>query len=108
MYVTMSKFFGPSPGLPSVYWAFVNPGGEDLCNLTVTRSGVIASADGLSLAYPTVAGREDGGAVVSYSFSGNNTQLTNGQGPAFAGQGVLPSVRLRNCGQDQCTRYALS
>lgn len=56
-----------------------------LCKASRKKWGFIASADGLALAYPVIAARPDGTAVVVYSYSGATEELPHSLGPAYPG-----------------------
>ena len=88
LYYTGSEYYGLDD-VPSIYWAFIDPGlGSNLLctgSLRIKAQGMIASRQGLALAYPVIAAKPGGlSAVVAYAYSGNVT-LSNGLGPAYAG-----------------------
>lgn len=85
LYIVSGEFWGVNETrVPAIYWAILKPT-EDICYLTREDQGMVASAEGLSLAYPVIAGRPDGGAVLAYSFSGP-TVMAGGRFPAFPGE----------------------
>lgn len=88
LYTTMSEYFGiESVRVPSIYWAIVATyPGSGLCKAARKKWGFIASQDGLALAYPIVAAREDGSAIVVYSYSGDTEELPHSLGPAYPGE----------------------
>jgi len=85
--VATSEWFGEGDArLPSIYWAVVDPS-PNLCKLTVERRGVVASEDGLALAYPSIAAHAQGGVILAYSYAGNTTVTLDGVSyPAYAGE----------------------
>lgn len=89
VYLTTSEFFGSgSNRVPSVYWAVIEPGTLATGGITVQGSGVIASKDGLALAFPVIAALSHGegaprGAVIAYSYS--KAGEVAGIGKAYAG-----------------------
>jgi hypothetical protein len=88
LYTTMSEYFGiESIRVPSIYWAIVatHPG-SGLCKAARKKWGFIASQDGLALAYPVIAARADGSAIVVYSYSGETEELPHSLGPAYPGE----------------------
>lgn len=87
LYTTFSEFFGSHDmRVPSIYWAIIatHPG-SGLCKAARKKWGFIASQDGLALAYPVIAARDDGTAVVVYSFAGN-VELDHSLGFAHPGE----------------------
>lgn len=85
VYLTTSEFFGSgSNRAPSVYWAVIEPGTLATGGIPVQGSGVIASKDGLALAFPVIAALSNGeGVVVAYSYSRSGEVA--GIGRAYAG-----------------------
>lgn len=85
IFLTTSEFYGSgSNRVPSVYWAVIEPGTLATGGITVQGSGVIASKDGLALAFPVIAALNNGeGAVVAYSYSKSGEVA--GIGAAYAG-----------------------
>lgn len=82
----MSEFFGvENVRMPSIYYGIIatHPG-TGLCKAARKKWGFIASHDGLALAYPVVAARKDGSAIVFFSYSGAK-QLPHSLGPAYPG-----------------------
>jgi hypothetical protein len=57
---------------------------DDICKLSRKDHGLVASADGLALAYPVIAARPKGGALLAFSFSGKGT-CAGGKAPAYPG-----------------------
>lgn len=98
LYTTMCEFFGQHElRMPSIYWAIIatHPG-SGLCKAARKKWGFIASADGLGLAYPVIAAKHDGGALVVYAYAGSD-QLPSSLGPAH------PGKTLDACCQDCST-----
>jgi hypothetical protein len=96
VYLTTSEFFGSgSNRVPSVYWAVIEPGTLATGGITVQGSGVIASQDGLALAFPVIAALNNGeGAVIAYSYSKSGEVASIGK--AYAGAWTeLPSSERR-------------
>lgn len=88
LYTTMSEYFGVEEmRMPSIYWAIIatHPG-SGLCKAARKKWGFIASQDGLALAYPVIAARQDGTALVVYSYSGETDELPHSLGPAYPGK----------------------
>lgn len=69
--------------MPSIYWAIIKST-DNLCELARKDHGLIASQDGLALAYPVIAARQDGGALVGFSYSGKGG-VAGGRHPAYPG-----------------------
>lgn len=95
LYTTMSEFFGvENVRMPSIYYGIIatHPG-TALCKAARKKWGFIASQDGLALAYPVIAARKDGSAIVFFSYSGAK-QLPHSLGPAYPGnaQPAAPDV----------------
>lgn len=90
LYTTMSEFFGAENiRMPSIYWAIISTHpGSGLCKAARKKWGFIASEDALALAYPVIAARPDGSALVVYSFSGCE-ELPHSLGLAFPGGCLL-------------------
>jgi hypothetical protein len=87
LYITTGEFWGANDTrLPSIYWAVIRPT-DDICQLSREDQGMLASEDGLSLAYPVIAASKSGGAVLAYSYSGPS-EMANGV-DAFPGEGVV-------------------
>lgn len=85
LYLVTGEYWGANETrVPSVYWAILKPT-DDICQLTREDQGMVASQDGLALAYPVIAGRHDGSAVLAYSYSGAGT-LASGMFQAFPGE----------------------
>lgn len=57
---------------------------DDICKLTRKDHGLVASQDGLALAYPVIAARPKGGALLAFSYSGKGT-IAGGKSPAHPG-----------------------
>lgn len=84
LYVATGEYWGYNTiRMPSIYWSIIKAAGS-LCELTRTDHGLIASQDGLALAYPVIAARADGGALVAFSYSGKGT-IAGGYYPAYPG-----------------------
>jgi hypothetical protein len=85
LYLVTGEFWGTnSTRLPSIFWAIIKPT-QDICHLSREDQGMVASKDGLALAYPVIAGKKEGGAVVAFSFSGSGS-MANGLRPAYPGK----------------------
>jgi hypothetical protein len=85
LYVATGEYWGYDyVRMPSIYWAVIKST-ENLCELTRKDHGLIASQDGLALAYPVIAAREGGGALVAFSYSGKGG-IAGGKHPAFPGE----------------------
>lgn len=88
LYLTTSEYFGKGDAdqrLPSVYWAVVEPTLPGLCALKRKDWGVVASSEGLSLAFPVIAARKEApGAALAFNYGGAKT-VSNSAYPAFAG-----------------------
>lgn len=100
LYTTMSEFFGKGDmRMPSIYWAIISTHpGSGLCKAARKSWGFIASDNGLALAYPVIAARKDGSAMVVYSYSGME-DLPHSLGPAYPGESNLClSHRVNNNG----------
>lgn len=96
LYVATGEYWGYDYiRMPSIYWSIIKTAGS-LCELTRTDHGIIASRDGLALAYPVIAAREDGGALVAFSYSGKGF-VAGGGYPAYPGACVwLPAGLSRD------------
>jgi hypothetical protein len=70
--------------MPSIFWAVINPT-DDICHLSREDQGMVASEEGLSLAYPVIAATKRGGAVLAYSYSGPH-RMANGLFTAYPGE----------------------
>jgi hypothetical protein len=83
----MGEFFGQHDlRMPSIYWAIISTHpGTGLCKAARKKWGFIASEDGLALAYPVIAAKNDGGALVVFAYSGSEN-LPHSLGPAHAGE----------------------
>lgn len=93
LYLVTGEYWGSNETrVPSIYWAALRPT-EDICQLSREDQGMVASDDGLALAYPVIAGRKSGGAVIAFSFSGNDT-MANGLRKAYPGEGGLLDAAL--------------
>jgi hypothetical protein len=94
LYVATGEYWGYDYiRMPSVYWAVIKAT-DNLCELTRKDHGLIASQDGLALAYPVIAAREDGGALVAFSYSGKGA-IAGGRYPAYPGATACSCCR--NC-----------
>lgn len=84
VYLTTSEFYGSGASrVPSIYWAVVEPASLATGGINVQGSGVIASKDGIALAFPTIAALASGdGAVVAYSYSTSGSVAGVGRGYA--------------------------
>lgn len=58
--------------MPSIYWAVIK-NTDDMCKLSRKDHGLVASSEALALAYPVIAPREDGCALLAFSFGGKGT-----------------------------------
>jgi hypothetical protein len=87
----MCEFFGKDElRMPSIYWAIISTHpGSGLCKAARKKWGFIASEDGLALAYPVIAAKKDGSALVVYAFSGAG-DLPHGLGAANPGAVLVP------------------
>ena len=75
--------------LPALYWAIIDPSPK-LCKPSVMDWGVVASEQGLALAFPVIAAREDCGALLAFAYGGNMDITLNGNTyPAYAGEAHL-------------------
>lgn len=107
LYLVTGEYWGATNAtrIPSIYWAALKPT-DDICKLSREDQGMVASKDGLALAYPVIAGRKKGGAVIAFSFSGNDT-MANGLRKAYPGEGrdwcVQPETWLGWAGQKGVT-----
>lgn len=81
------EFFGVGgTSVPSIYWAIIDPS-PDLCTPSLLDWGMVASEQGLALAFPAMAAREECGALLAYVYGGNTTLLLDGNSyPAYAGE----------------------
>lgn len=86
VFIATSEFFGAEEDrLPAIFWAIVDPSAK-LCSPSLANWGVVASINGLSLAYPVITGRHDCGAFLAFAYGGNTTIELNGETyPAYAG-----------------------
>lgn len=93
VYVATSEYFGVgNTRVPSIYWAVVDPS-ENLCKPSLEDWGLLASEQGLALAYPVIAPR-DCGAFLAYAYGGNTTIKLDGVSrPAYAGELVGRATR---------------
>jgi hypothetical protein len=108
LYLTTGEYWGSEETrVPSIYWAVINPS-DDICHLKREDQGMVASEEGLSLAYPVIAGTKSGGAVLAYSYSGAN-KLTNGN-KAYPGElaffGGTRGGRRSLCQLDTCDQHS--
>jgi hypothetical protein len=84
LYFTASEYWGSgSVRVPSIYWAIVKPN-HGLCAVKRQDWGVVASDEGLALAFPVIAARKDGSVALAFAYSGAGT-VSNGHYPAFPG-----------------------
>lgn len=84
LYVATGEYWGYDyVRMPSIYWAIIKST-DNLCDLTRKDHGLIASQDGLALAYPVIAARDNGGALVAFSYSGKGG-IAGGRYPAYPG-----------------------
>lgn len=86
VYLTTSEFYDSGAArLPSIYWAVIEPNNLATGQVTVRGSGVVASKDGMALAFPVVAALSSGdGMVIAFSYSKGGT--VQGLGQAYAGE----------------------
>jgi len=86
VYIATTEFFGDRDSrTPSIYWAVVDPS-HGLCKPALKNWGMVASADGLTLAYPVIAACERG-VFLAYAYSGSgNLNLKAQSYPAYAGE----------------------
>jgi hypothetical protein len=96
VYLTSSEFYGSgAKRVPSIYWAIIEPGSLATGAINVQGSGVIASKDGMALAFPAIAALEDAeGAVVAYSYS--TSAVVAGVGAGYAGELLLCAPGARS------------
>jgi hypothetical protein len=69
--------------VPSIYWAAVKPN-YGLCAVKRLDWGVVASEEGLALAFPVIAARKDGSVALAFAYSGAGT-VSDGHHPAYPG-----------------------
>jgi hypothetical protein len=69
--------------MPSIYWSIVKPN-TGLCAVKRLDWGVVASEEGLAVAYPVVAARKDGSVTLAFAYSGAG-QISDNQYPAYPG-----------------------
>lgn len=85
LYLATGEYWGyDTIRMPSIYWAILKVT-DDLCKLSRKDHGLVASQDGLALAYPVIAARKEGGALLAFSYSGKGS-IAGGQYPAYAGK----------------------
>lgn len=97
MYIATTEFYGDKDSrTPSIYWVVVDPS-PGLCKPALKDWGMVASADGLTLAYPVIAACERG-VFLAYAYSGSvNISLKAQSYPAYAGEWrVIPLAQLGN------------
>lgn len=91
VYVTRSEFWGEGTSrIPAIYWAYFTIGNSDLCtsDLALPQAGLVSSQDNLALAFPVIGARDDGGAVLAFSYGGAGGLPGGGQ--AYAGVATAP------------------
>lgn len=85
LYLATGEYWGDnSTRVPSIYWAVIKPT-DDICHLSREDQGMVASDDGLALAYPVIVAAKEGGAVLAYSYSGAD-KMADGTLPAYPGE----------------------
>lgn len=106
VYLATTNFFGAGYNrVPSIFWAIVDPS-IHLCKPSLLDWGVVASEQGLALAFPVMAARAECGAFIAYAYGGNTT-LTLGPNayPAYAGECVQQHSQQDTVGVSRrCTR----
>lgn len=89
LYFTTSEFWGSGAiRMPSVYYGIVQPG-AGLCAVSRLEWGVVASQDGLALAYPVIAARKETSATLAFAYSGAGS-ISDGVYPANPGRPQMP------------------
>lgn len=85
LYLTTSEYWGSGHiRMPSLYWSILKPG-AGLCTAQRLCWGVLASQDGLALAYPVIAAaKEEDEAVMAFAYSGAGT-ISDSKYPAYPG-----------------------
>jgi len=85
LYLTTEEYWGSgSIRMPSLYWAIFKPG-AGLCTAKRVCWGVLASQDGLALAYPVIAAAKgEDEAVMAFAYSGAGT-VSEGKFAAYPG-----------------------
>ena len=79
VYVASTDFFGErNVRVPSIYYAVIEPGPR-LCQPNLRDWGVVASADGLALAFPVIAAMDNGGVFLAFAYSGSHVVVVDGQ-----------------------------
>lgn len=86
--------------MPSIYWSVVKPN-TGLCAVKRQDWGVVASEDGLAVAYPVIAARKDGSVTLAFAYSGAG-QISDNQYPAYPGVCVSGGGAAAGAGAGHC------